>query len=195
MIGSHIVFVPRQRWQFGSRTYGGNQWISCTEAMAAKVKELYPEATVRRAHQRREPTIDSAVASETVTTPSTTVEVSPVTIVTPPDSGEAVTDSTTTTTGDASVQVVMTDPVVPETGTATKSTGEPETASLFSDDVTTPATVDVVRAAVPKLADDILSAAVALIETKPEDLTTALQTIKGIGASTAKKIVEALNVK
>lgn len=49
-----------------------------------------------------------------------------------------------------------------------------------------------IRVAVPKLATEVLAGALAIVEQKPTDLVEALQSVKGIGKSTAVKIAEAV---
>lgn len=205
MLGSHEVFVPGGTWMLGSSSHPGNCWVPCTLSTAQRILRLHPKAVMRAAGDPsvKPPvvpvpvTIAAQIAPEvgvdaTVTTPDPStstvapLEFADITLVISPEQTPA--DTGTETAPAAPEVTAVVAPVEPEA---------PAESSLFSEDPA-PATIplaDVVRTAVPKLAEDVLAAAVALIETKPEDLTTALQTIKGIGASTAKKIAEALNVK
>lgn len=169
------VYVPARSWSFNYRAYPGDTWVPVeTHDDVREIQRRNPEAQCRAIGSLIEARIPDGNPSTEVVLPSLPpAEVVPAAVK--PESDEL-----------ASVTSPL-DPVAPSADASTLPN-----VSFEDEDAVGSALEERIRVVVPKLAPEVLAGALAIIEQKPADLVEALQSVKGIGKSTAVKIAEAV---
>lgn len=169
------VYVPARNWSFNYRAYPGDTWVPVeTHDDVREIQRRNPDAQCRAIGSLIEAQIPAGNPSTEVTPTSLVpVEAAPVAV-----ESEA---------GEPAAGTSSPDP----TALSVEASTLPN-VSFEDEDSSGSDLEERIRSVVPKLAPEVLAAALGVIEQKPADLVEALQRVKGIGKSTAVKIAEAV---
>jgi len=178
-------------WSWEGRTYPPFVWVEVRELDAAKeIKRGTPDLQVRPLDRWADPSRYSIdiLTQRVICVPRPAgipAGNPPVAVIAPTEPPVSVAPLVTPKSTESETPLAV---VVP--------TGSSEEAKETLPDMSfddEPTEIEArIRAAVPKLAPEVLVGALEIIEQKPADLVDALQSVKGIGKSTAVKIAEAV---